>query len=144
MKNDYTQLEQMGIKERLRQFGVRPLSHRVAVYRYLLGTKSHPTVDTIYSHLKPTMPSLSRTTVYNVLDILCKKGAVRRLSIEDRESRYDANVTNHIHFKCKDCLQVFDIMHSAFPKIILAEGFKVDSMEVNIEGTCPSCTSKWV
>jgi len=139
---EFKQVEQKETAAKLSQFGVRPLSHRVAVYRYLLGTKSHPTADTIYTDLKPALPSLSRTTVYNVLNHLCDKGAVRRVSIEDHESRYDADITDHIHFKCKVCSQVFDLMGSVFPEIVLSEGFTVDSVQVNMEGTCPSCNKK--
>ena len=136
------QVEQKETAARLSQLGVRPLSYRIAVYRYLSGTKSHPTADMIYEGLKPAMPSLSRTTVYNVLNHLCDKGAVRRVSIEDHELRFDADITDHIHFKCKACSQVFDMMGVVFPKIEKPEGFTVDSVQVNIEGACPSCNKK--
>lgn len=125
----------------LSRFGVRPLSHRVAIYQYLLGTKNHPTADIIYTELKPSLPSLSRTTVYNVLNHLCEKGAVRRVTIEDHESRFDADIRDHIHFKCSQCQQVFDLFEVNFPRLEIPEGFSATSVQVNIEGVCPHCIS---
>lgn len=133
------QMVQTGIIDQLSKFGVRPLSNRIAVYRYLSSVDTHPTADAVYAELKPSLPSLSRTTVYNVLNYLCEMGAIRRVTIDGYESRFDADVTHHIHFKCKECGQVVDLMDAVFPEIAVTEGFTVDAVQVNIEGTCPSC-----
>ena len=53
--------------EYLKEKGVRPSAQRVAIMKYLMEHKVHPTVDDIYNAILPDMPSLSKTTVYNVL-----------------------------------------------------------------------------
>ena len=65
----------------LKDHGIRPSLQRVCVYRYLRGVKTHPTVDEIYSALLPEYPSLSRTTVYNTLELLITSINVRAIHI---------------------------------------------------------------
>ena len=52
--------------ERLKSLGIRPSEQRIVILEYLLGHRTHPTVETIYSELSPKMPTLSKTTVYIV------------------------------------------------------------------------------
>lgn len=127
-------------KRYLAEHGVRPLNHRVAVYRYLLEHPTHPTADDIYGDLKKLMASISRTTVYNVLNLLCDHSVVKRIAIEKNEMRYDANLINHIHFKCSACEDVFDLHSVPFPEVIVPEGFTVEDVQVNISGHCPTCS----
>lgn len=127
-------------KRHLAEHGVRPLNHRVAVYRYLLEHPTHPTADDIYGDLKKHMASISRTTVYNVLNLLCDHEVVRRIAIEKNEMRYDANTVDHIHFKCSGCEQVFDLHSVSFPAVPVPEGFVVEDVQINITGRCPACS----
>ncbi len=127
------------IKSELTNKGVRPLKHRIAVYRYLVENPTHPTVDEIYSSLKVKMNSISRTTVYNVLNLLSDKGVIQQVSIDKTEMRYDANVENHIHFRCKVCNEVFDLHTTPFPSIAIPNEFEVDQTEINVSGICPTC-----
>jgi Fe2+ or Zn2+ uptake regulation protein len=126
-------------KRILLEHGVRPLNHRVAVYRYLVEHQNHPTADDIYGDLKKHMASISRTTVYNVLNLLCEKDVIKRIAIEKNEMRYDANITDHVHFKCSECGGVYDLHTVPFPEIRLPEGFRSQDIQINIIGLCPAC-----
>ncbi len=126
-------------KQVLLEHGVRPLNHRVAVYRYLVEHQNHPTADDIYGDLKRHMSSISRTTVYNVLNLLCDHNVVKRIAIEKNEMRYDANTANHIHFKCRDCGNVYDLHTNTFPQIAVPDGFCAEDVQINITGYCPAC-----
>lgn len=126
-------------KRVLLDHGVRPLNHRVAVYRYLVEHPTHPTADMIYGDLKKHMASISRTTVYNVLNLLCENNVVKRIAIEKNEMRYDANTANHIHFKCNDCGMVYDLHSVGFPDVHVPDGFTMEEVQVNITGRCPAC-----
>ena len=86
--------------EYLKEKGVRPSAQRVAIMKYLMEHKVHPTVDDIYNAILPDMPSLSKTTVYNVLKHLEEKGALQSLLIDEKNIRYDADTSSHMHFKC--------------------------------------------
>lgn len=126
-------------KKILTDHGIRPLNHRVAVYRYLVEHPTHPTADDIYGDLKKYMASISRTTVYNVLNLLCDQNVVKRIAIEKNEMRYDANMKNHIHFKCSECGGVYDLHSVVFPEVRVPDGFYIEDVQVNINGRCPSC-----
>lgn len=126
-------------KRILLEHGVRPLNHRVAVYRYLVENQNHPTADDIYGDLKKNMASISRTTVYNVLNLLCDHNVVKRIAIEKNEMRYDANTENHIHFRCIECGNVYDLHSVSFPEVKMPDGFTVEDVQVNITGRCPAC-----
>ena len=54
--------------------GIKPSVHRVAVMNFLLNNRIHPTVDTIYAALAPSIRTLSKTTVYNSLKLFVEKG----------------------------------------------------------------------
>ena len=95
-------------KKILLNHGISPSFQRMKIYTYLLDTKSHPTVHKIYDMLKDEIPSLSKTTVYNVLNLLVNKGLVNQVRIEDNELRFDAEIKEHGHFKCVVCGRVTD------------------------------------
>lgn len=129
------------IKNRLSEIGIRPLNHRVAVYRFLLENPIHPTADEIYAHLKQEMDSISRTTVYNVLNLLCEHNLVREVAIDKKEMRYDANTLDHIHFKCSVCNKVLDLHSVEFPTLDLPPKFSLTDVQINLIGTCSECSN---
>ena len=97
------------IAAKLEEKNIRPSVQRMAIYNFLAENPVHPTVDTIYTALSPQMPTLSRTTVYNTLRQFSECGLVQTITIEDGELRYDADTSNHLHFKCIKCGKIFDI-----------------------------------
>ena len=62
---------------------------------YLMAHRTHPTVDEIYLALSPSIPTLSKTTVYNTLKLLSENGAVQTLTIDGRNTCYDAVTAPH-------------------------------------------------
>jgi len=134
--NNYIQIHRY-----LQQFDIKPSVQRTAVMDYLMKNKTHPTIDEIYSSLSPMMPTLSKTTIYNTLNLFVQKGAVLQLALDEKNARYDADVSNHAHFKCTSCTKVYDFMDlspSLFTKPTV-EGFDIDTVEVSYTGICPSC-----
>ena len=63
----------MDIEKYLREHGISPSYQRIRVFEYLISNKNHPTVDMIYKELIKEIPTLSRTTVYNTLNLLVKQ-----------------------------------------------------------------------
>ena len=140
-KNGYYMLmNQNIIIEKLSEKNIRPSLQRMAVYGFLVENPIHPTVDTIYQALHPEIPTLSKTTVYNTLKQLVDCGLVQTVTIEDGELRYDADISNHLHFKCIKCGIVFDVFKEiTLPENLLPEGFVVSKKQTNIWGTCSNC-----
>jgi len=126
----------------LRQFSIKPSVQRSAVMDFLLKNRIHPTIDQIYTALSPTMPTLSKTTVYNTLDLFVERGAVRALAIDEKNARYDVDVSAHAHLKCRNCgaiRDVFNLDPSLFK--IPETKFKIDSIEISYFGVCESCSN---
>lgn len=117
---------------------IRPSYPRIRVFQYLIERRSHPTADEIYSALAPQMPTLSRTTVYNTLDLFVREKIVRPLSIEENQKRYDADMTPHGHFRCRRCGRVFDFAVETLRASGLEE-FEVLSGDIYFYGFCPAC-----
>jgi Fur family transcriptional regulator, peroxide stress response regulator len=125
----------------LRQFSIKPSVQRSAVMDFLLKNRIHPTIDEIYLALSPDMPTLSKTTVYNTLDLFVERGAVRALAIDERNARYDVDVSAHGHFMCKNCGKVHDIfnLNSNMFMIPETDDFKIHSVEISYFGVCNTC-----
>ena len=107
-----------------------------------MGTKSHPTAYTIFNNLKGEIPSLSKTTVYNVLKLLSKKGLVNEVRIEDNELRFDAEIREHGHFKCSSCGDVSDIFLNQELMELIEQKNIVTEIQFNITGICEKCQTK--
>ena len=84
----------------LLQHEVKSSVQRLAIITYLHEHRTHPTVDDIYAGLIEQMPTLSKTTVYNTLNLFYQQGAVLALTIDDKNVRYDIDTSDHAHFKC--------------------------------------------
>ena len=54
-----------GTREYLLKYNIKPSMQRIAIMDYLMVHRVHPTADEIYNALYPTMPTLSKTTIYN-------------------------------------------------------------------------------
>ena len=128
----------------LRNLGLSPSPQRIAIYDFLRKNPIHPTVDTIYNAVIENMPGMSRTTVYNTVKRLVAAGAVQEVIIEDGELRYDANMTDHGHFKCLECGQVYDLFPPENTPLVenihgLPEGFTVLRLHLCCRGYCSEC-----
>jgi Fur family peroxide stress response transcriptional regulator len=133
-------MEKSNIYSLLTERGIRPLTKRIVIYDYLIKKRNHPTVELIHKELLLQIPTLSKTTVYNVLNLFVDKGVVQALDIEGNELRYDADTSCHGHFKCTKCGEVFDFeMDSkSFPELPL-EGFLSEEVHYYIKGNCAIC-----
>ena len=128
----------------LRAFNLTPSPQRVAIYSFLKKNAIHPTVDTIYQAVSAELPSISRTTVYNTVKRLTAAGAIREVIIEDGELRYDADISDHGHFKCMSCGKVYDLFPPANTPLIdrihgLPAGFEIQQLHLCCRGLCAEC-----
>lgn len=125
----------------LLQYSIKPSVQRTAVMDYLMKNRTHPTIDEIYSALSPSMPTLSKTTVYNTLNLFLEKGAVQQLVIDEKNARYDVDTSAHAHFICKSCGKVHDIFNLKPETFELPDntGFSIHSVEISYSGICNQC-----
>ena len=107
--NHYNIRMKIDIKDRLLSFGIKPSLQRMAILDYLLMNATHPTADTIFNDLYPSIPTLSKTTVYNTLKLLEEQGVIISINIDEKNVRYDGDLSDHAHFKCKGCGCIYDL-----------------------------------
>lgn len=130
-------------KKTLEEYGIRPSYTRLKIYSYLKDSEDHPTVDMIYQDLVDKLPTLSKTTVYNVLSLFMDQKLVKSVNTSASEMRFELAHLPHSHFKCDTCGVIYDI-----PMIKVnydekqLQGFAIKEEEVLLIGTCPNCRAK--
>ena len=129
------------VKTYLQERGVKPSMQRVAVMQYLLNYFTHPTVDEIHSDLSKSMPTLSKTTVYNTLKVLVENGAALQLTIDEKNTRYDGNTHPHAHFICLGCGKVHDVEGVDLEAVTKTNhnGLQITETQVYYKGYCQEC-----
>jgi len=133
----------MDFATHLTENNIKPSIQRMKIYEYLYNNKMHPTVDKIYNSLSNEMPTLSKTTVYNTLNLFVDNGVASTVTIEDNEVRYDVTIEEHAHFKCNDCGNIYDIqMDLSQAKFMKLNGFEIDKTDVYLNGKCKKCLTK--
>lgn len=125
----------------LKSHGIRPSMQRMAIMEYLMSHATHPTVDVIYNQLLPKMPTLSRTTIYNTLELFREKGAIRVLNLDNKTTHYDGDTSVHAHLLCRRCGNIYDI---EIPSLLYAElnnlpDHLVEQTEISYRGVCSDC-----
>jgi Fe2+ or Zn2+ uptake regulation protein len=133
---------QSTIKEQLNLVQISPSYTRVKILEFLQEAKNHPTVDEIYTCLVDELPTLSKTTVYNVLNLFEEKHLVKSVIFDKAITRYELIEEQHAHFQCKDCGQIFDIPSPSISLPKLQKGFTVLDEEVLLKGLCPECSQQ--
>ncbi len=119
---------------------IRPSVQRVRILHYLLEHKNHPSAETIFQYLRPNMPMLSRTTVYNTLTLFCENHLVLSLDFGEGFLRYDADIKPHSHFYCQKCGCIHDIPFSVEDAgHHLPSQFFVESAFLYMYGICAAC-----
>lgn len=109
--------------------------------RYLLTHPTHPTAETIFNDLYPGIPTLSKTTVYNTLKLLTEQQAILCLNIDEKNCRYDGDISPHAHFRCKGCGQVYDLSLQGYEQLQPAEtgDLSITECQVYYKGYCKQC-----
>lgn len=121
--------------------GIKPSVQRLNLMKYLMEHHIHPTVDEIYEALYPTMPTLSKTTIYSTLKLFAEKGAIQTITIDPKNARFDADIAPHAHFQCECCGMIKDVELAAMPscKEVELEGLKITETQVYLKGLCNNC-----
>ncbi len=128
------------IGQLLKVHGVKPSYQRIKIFQYLVKNRNHPTVDMIYRELVPYIPTLSKTTVYNTLNLFIEKKIAVVIAIEENETRYDIDTSIHGHFKCEECKQVYDLAIDVSKiKVSELEKHQVNEQHIYFKGICRSC-----
>jgi Fur family peroxide stress response transcriptional regulator len=130
----------------LRAAGLRLTHQRLQVVGEVARSDEHPDVEQIYRAVRERVPTISLDTVYRTVATLSDLGLVRRVALTPGPARYDANASHHHHFVCTRCGLVRDVDDRKLdavraPRATASLG-TVESIEVQLRGTCTRCLTK--
>jgi len=144
----------MARSSRMQQFEAACRAHglpvtvqRRRIFEALAGRTDHPTSDQVYAAVKDTLPGVSRTTVYRVLDTLVRVGVLARASSPGAASRVDPRTARHHHLVCQRCDRLFDVderavEHRIRPPDVRRQGFAIQGYSIYFTGLCAACRKK--
>jgi Fe2+ or Zn2+ uptake regulation protein len=127
------------LKELLQSKGIRPSHQRLKILEYLVENKEHPTVLMVHDALSKEIPTLSRTTIYNTLNVFAKEGLALPLHLAPDETRYDGTTTLHHHFICTTCGKIYDTDVRCPYSNSIAGGHRIEEVYGHFRGTCSTC-----
>jgi len=119
-----------------------PVTHqRLAVFRALLESESHPDADAIHKRLRGAYPTLSLGTVYKTLEMLQSLGLARAVSSPGPTRRFDGNRAPHHHLLCTRCGRLMDVELDELAQVALPAGlnFQVTDLTIQFNGICSTC-----
>ena len=126
-----------------RERGLRVTPQRQAIFGFLQGDSSHPTVEAVYERARQQMPTISLKTVYQTVHDLEALGELQVLDLGTGSVRVDPNVEHpHQHLVCSECGRVRDVPVETGTLRVPAKhrrDFHVETVEVIFRGRCESC-----
>jgi Fur family peroxide stress response transcriptional regulator len=127
----------------LHRKGFRATSQRMAIFRYTLGSRDHPTAQIIFKEVKRTQPGVSLATVYNTLKVLRELNLIHELASATGKKRYDSYLRPHLNFVCLQCCEISDVKARSACKMLLKTAakvkFSVTTQCFDIYGICDKC-----
>ena len=126
-----------------REHGFKVTTQRLAICKFILSRKDHPSADQIYQTLKNDYPSISLGTIYKNLDLLEELRLVQKLKFNENSIRFDPDLDLHINMVCSKCGKIYDYKADSVNKmwdaIILDLGFKPKGQRIDIYYDCDDC-----
>lgn len=122
---------------------IRRSKQRDAIKSFLISTKSHPTAETVYQHIRKMFPNISLGTVYRNLNFLVDHGEAVRLECGDGREHFDGDVRPHYHFFCRQCRRIIDLEMLPIDHVNVIAGAefdgKIEDHVVYFRGLCRDC-----
>jgi len=133
------------LKIQLESKGIKPTYQRLCILEYLENNQNHPTAEMIYENISKRIPTMSKTTIYNTLNLFLEKGLIHAVTITGTEVRYDINTSSHHHFLCRKCGKIIDIdIECPFVKgeTTQVDGNEIEEVHGYFKGICKECREK--
>ncbi len=126
-----------------REKNIKVTPQRIAIAKYVLNNKEHPTAKRIYQEIRGTHPTVSLATIYATLKVLKEFGFIQELNLPDGQSRFDPNLEPHAHLVCVKCGDIADwedpLLSEIISRISDDTDFIVNFFGLDIHGVCRKC-----
>ena len=76
------------------------------VIKTIQDIDKHVTADEIYSYINKFHPSISRATIYRILNVLVDEGQITKVDMPSGPTYFDKRLDKHHHVKCIKCQQI--------------------------------------
>jgi len=133
------------IIEGMKKRGLKLTRQRLEIIDIIAREKSHPSASAILAKARNNEPTISLSTVYYTLDIMKRAGLIKELEFNDRDSRYEGDVSDHFNLVCTGCGKIEDFQAPRpvpSEKVEKKTGFRVDSARFEYYGLCRKCRLK--
>ena len=134
------------IIETLRKKGYKATTQRIAICRFALRSRDHPSAQRIYDEVKKVHPTVSLATVYKTLQILRKQGMIQELDLLESQARFDSHMEPHINLVCQQCGNIQDFDDNAaremVERVTAKAGFTRTGQRIDIYGLCKTCRGR--
>lgn len=128
-------MEQLVPLNILKERGYRLTPQRIEVIKLVLDKlekKEHPSFNDILNEVKSKMPSISASTVYNILKLLEDNGVV--VSFEHNGRTYYDKVEPHINVICIDNGKVIDVYNDKVLEDLKSSG--ISPVSIVVKAVC--------
>ena len=126
-----------------REKGLKITSQRLAICKFILSRKDHPTAEKIYQELRNEYPTISLGTIYKTLHLLKDLGLIQELGFNEGSVRYDPDMELHINMVCSKCGIISDYKAEKVEKlwnaIISDIRIKPKGQRIDIYYECNNC-----
>jgi len=104
--------------------------------------KNHPTAQQVFEYIAQKNPKISKATVYRNLRQMSENELLKDIGTLNGSTHYDHNMSEHHHFVCNECCNVFDIFEDFSPfydKARKLANFSILSCNITFNGICENC-----
>jgi Fur family peroxide stress response transcriptional regulator len=134
------------IIQALRSKGYKATPQRIAICKFALFSREHPSVQRIYREVRKIHPTVSLATVYKTLQILKESGLIQELDFPQNQTRFDAYLKPHINLVCLRCGNIQDldnpVAQELVKRVTAATKFIPASQRLDVYGICEKCSGK--
>ena len=141
-----SEISEQELIDLLHENELKATPQRLAICRYILRNKDHPTAEKILSEIRKEHKTVSQATVYKTITLLKRLGLISELSFDTNHSRFDPNQEVHINIVCPICHKIFDyeseLISDFWKDIKLEIGEGIVGKRFDIYRACKKCLSK--
>jgi Fur family peroxide stress response transcriptional regulator len=130
--------------EALRKKGYKATPQRIAICRFALNSRDHPTAQQVYDQVKKIHSTVSLATVYKTLEVLKSLDLIQEINLPQGQARFDSYMKPHINLICLQCGNILDLDETTAieetRKVAAAAKFKPKGQCIDLFGICKRCS----
>ena len=128
---------------------LRKTPERFAILDLVFSHNDHFRIATLYAQVEARCYRVSRSTVYNTMELFCECGIVRKHQFGSQLSLYEkvvgASSGNHHHLICTECGKIKEIKDADLMRYISMHKygkFNASYFMLYVYGICSTCAKR--